>query len=255
MARYVMVIDSEKCMDCKACVIACQQRNHVPYGLSRNWVRETNSENSPCGFKFQPGACMHCDDPSCVRACPTGATWKAKDGTVEIDRSRCIGCGSCIEACPYHARFRHPVTGTADKCDYCHGSTPGQIPACVAVCPMHCRIFGDADDPSSDVAKVLATRKAVHVIPLGSGAKPTLTYLDSTTPEQLPEASTVSHPVGAIPPLAKGVTWVGDLVLAALTGTFVRQLVKSSEKEDAEIAAEKKLAASDDDKHDKEDNA
>ena len=65
----------------------------------------------------------------------------------------------------------------------------------------------------------------------------------------------MSHPGGAIPPLAKGVTWVGGLVLAALTGTFVRQLVKSSEKEDAEIAAEKKLAASDDDKHEKEDNA
>ena len=254
MARYVMVIDSEKCMDCKACIIACQQRNQVPYGFYRNWVHETDSKNSPCGFKFQPGACMHCDDPSCVRACPTGATWKAKDGTVEIDRSRCIGCGSCIKACPYHARFRHPVTGTADKCDYCHGSTPGQTPACVAVCPMHCRIFGDADDPSSEVSKVLATRKAVHIVPLGSGAKPTLTYLDVTTPSELPSASTTSYPVEAIRPLSKGVTWVGGLVLAALTGTFVRQLVKSSEKEDEEIAAETK-AASSAEKHDKEDNA
>lgn len=254
MARYVMVIDSEKCMDCKACIIACQQRNHVPYGFHRNWVHETGSEKSPCGFKFQPGACMHCDDPSCVRACPTGATWKAEDGTVEIDRERCIGCGSCIKACPYHARFRHPVTGTADKCDYCHGSTPGETPACVAVCPMHCRIFGDADDPNSEVSKVLATRKAVHIVPLGSGARPTLTYLDVTTPSELPAASTTSYPVEAIRPLSKGVTWVGGLVLAALTGTFVRQLVKSSEKEDAEIAAEKKVASSAD-KPEKEDNA
>ena len=254
MARYVMVIDSEKCMDCKACIIACQQRNQVPYGFFRNWVHETDSENSPCGFKFQPGACMHCDDPSCVRACPTGATWKAADGTVEIDRSRCIGCGSCIKACPYHARFRHPITGTADKCDYCHGSTPGQTPACVAVCPMHCRIFGDADDPNSEVSKILASRKAVHIIPAGSGAKPTLTYLDATTPSELPAASTTSYPVEAIRPLSKGVTWVGGLVLAALTGTFVRQLIKSSEKEDAEIAAETK-AASSAEKHDKEDNA
>ncbi|WP_418765353.1 4Fe-4S dicluster domain-containing protein [Mailhella sp.] len=253
MARYVMVIDSEKCMDCKACVVACQQRNHVPYGLSRNWVRETVSNGSPCGFKFQPGACMHCDDPSCVRACPTGATWKAKDGVVEIDRSRCIGCGSCVEACPYHARFRHPVTGTADKCDYCRGTTPGQTPACVAVCPMHCRLFGDADDPSSDVSKALAAHKAVHVVPLNSGAKPTLTYLDATTPEELPEAPVASHPVEAMRPLAKGVTWAGGLVLAALTGTFVRQLIKSSEKEDAEIAAARESSA--DDRRDKEDKA
>ena len=239
MARYVMVIDSEKCMDCKACVIACQQRNHVPYGLSRNWVRETDSDQSACGFKFQPGACMHCEDPSCVRACPTGATWRGSDGVVEIDRSRCIGCGSCIEACPYHARFRHPVTGTADKCDYCRGATPGQTPACVSVCPMHCRIFGDADDPSSEVARVLAEHKAIHVVPLNSDAKPTLTYLDATTPAELPEGPVVSRPVDTIRPLAKGVTWVGGFVLAALTGTFVRQLVKSSEKEDAELAAEK----------------
>lgn len=249
-----MVIDSEKCMNCKACVIACQQRNHVPYGISRNWVHETANSNAPAGAKFQPGACMHCDDPSCVRACPTGATWKAADGAVEIDRSRCIGCGSCIEACPYHARFRHPLTGTADKCDYCRASTPGETPACVAVCPVHCRIFGDADDPSSEVAKVLASRKAVHVVPLDSGAKPTLTYLDVTTPAELPAGSTVSHPVDTMRPLAKGVTWVGGLVLAALTGTFVRQLVKSSEKEDEEITAEQK-AASSADKHDKEDNA
>ena len=110
MARYVMVIDSEKCMNCKACIIACQQRNHVPYGLSRNWVHETDSESSPCGFKFQPGACMHCDDPSCVRACPTGATWKGKDGAVEIDRSRCIGCGSCTYICPAKRRLSQSIT-------------------------------------------------------------------------------------------------------------------------------------------------
>ena len=237
MARYVMVIDSEKCMNCKACIVACQQRNEVPYGLSRNWVRETGDSSARCGERFQPGACMHCEDPSCVRACPTGATWKGKDGAVEIDRSRCIGCGSCIDSCPYHARFRHPVTGTADKCDYCRRSTPGQTPACVAVCPMHCRLFGDAEDPESDVAKALASHKNVHIVPQGSGARPTLTYLDATTPAELPAGPVDKLPVSAIPPLAKGVSVLGGMVLAALTGTFVRQLIKSSEDEDSEIAA------------------
>lgn len=243
MARYVMLIDSENCMNCKACVVACQQRNAVPYGLHRNWILETKDQGSKCGLKYQPGACMHCDDPSCVRACPTGATWKSKDGTVEIDRTRCIGCGSCIEACPYHARFRHPVTGTADKCDYCHRSTPGQEPACVAVCPVKCRVFGDASDPNSEVAKLLATRKAVHLVPLGSGAKPTLTYLDTTTPSQLPAGKTSSMPIDTMRPMAKCLTVVGGMVLAAIGGTFVRQLIHSSEQEDAEIAAEKKAAS------------
>ena len=97
---------------------------------------------------------MHCDNPPCVKACPTRATYKSNDGSVVIDEDRCIGCGGCIEACPYNARFRNPVTGTADKCDYCRKSTPGQEPACVQVCPVHCRIFGDADNPNDPVAHV-----------------------------------------------------------------------------------------------------
>jgi len=239
-------------MNCKACVIACQQRNDVPYGMSRNWVHETPSSGAPCGFIFQPGACMHCDDPSCVRACPTGATWKGKDGAVEIDRSRCIGCGSCIDACPYHARFRHPVTGTADKCDYCRRtSSKGEEPACVAVCPVRCRAFGDADDPNSEVAKILAAHKPVHVVPLNSGARPTLTYLDKTVPAELPESPSSSMPVEAISPIARGVTWIGGAVLAALAGTFTRQLIRSSEQEDAELAALQDSSNDDNDKEEK----
>ncbi|HIV65608.1 MAG TPA: 4Fe-4S dicluster domain-containing protein, partial [Candidatus Mailhella excrementigallinarum] len=87
MSRYVMVIDATKCMNCKACLVACQQRNHVPLGHARNWVRQTPDVSSPLGFAFQPGACMHCDKPLCVDACPTHATYKADDGSVVIDKS------------------------------------------------------------------------------------------------------------------------------------------------------------------------
>ena len=88
MPRYVMAIDASKCLNCKACLIACQQRNAVPYGLSRNWVRETPDTASPSGWRYQPGACMHCDEPSCVDACPTHATYKAEDGVVMVDETR-----------------------------------------------------------------------------------------------------------------------------------------------------------------------
>ena len=147
MSRYIMAIDANKCINCKACVLACQQRNGTPYGHSRNWVRETPDKLSLLGTAYQPGACMHCDHPLCVEACPTHATYKADDGSVGIDPERCIGCGGCIEACPYGARYKHPVTGRADKCDYCRRATPGQVPACVQVCPVRCRVFGDADNP------------------------------------------------------------------------------------------------------------
>ena len=99
MPRYVMAIDASKCLNCKACLIACQQRNAVPYGLSRNWVRETPDTASPSGWRYQPGACMHCGEPSCVDACPTHATYKAEDGVVMVDETRCIACGSCTATC------------------------------------------------------------------------------------------------------------------------------------------------------------
>ena len=93
MSRFIMVIDATKCINCKACVLACQQRNGVPYTHSRNWIREAPDNLSPLGTAYQPGACMHCDHPLCVDACPTRATYKADDGSVVIDRDRCIGCG------------------------------------------------------------------------------------------------------------------------------------------------------------------
>ena len=141
MPRYVMAIDASKCLNCKACLIACQQRNAVPYGLSRNWVRETPDTASPSGWRYQPGACMHCDEPSCVDACPTHATYKAEDGVVMVDETRCIACGSCMRACPYQARHIDPARRVVDKCDYCAPSrAEGMEPACVSVCTIS-RLF------------------------------------------------------------------------------------------------------------------
>jgi Fe-S-cluster-containing dehydrogenase component len=188
--KLAMVIDSAKCMDCKACVAACKQANGVSRGAWRNWIKEAVPpiESGKLGHgHFQPGACMHCDEPTCIAACPTGATFKnAADGSVVIDPKLCIGCGNCIPSCPYGARFRDPQKRIADKCNYCpERRAAGLSPACVDTCPTKARVFGDINDPESAAAKLLAANqgKVVRVIAKNADTKPNMYYIASTAPE------------------------------------------------------------------------
>lgn len=237
-----MAIDAGKCMNCKACVVACQQRNATPYGLFRNWVRESPLPNSPNGLGYQPGACMHCDQPLCVEACPTHATFKAKDGSVRIDPQRCIGCGGCVAACPYDARFKNPITGVADKCDYCQGALggigasdafPGGLPpACVLACPTHCRVFGDADNPDDPVSKLLAENTPVRVVATVCDTKPTLTYVNTRTPTDWPRPARVPGPLAAMSLASTAVSWLGGLALFGVAGVFLKNLAFPGAGED-----------------------
>lgn len=245
MSRYVMAIDAAKCVNCMACVIACQQRNEVPYGRSRNWVKNVSNPKVPAGVSFQPGACMHCANAVCVDACPTHATYKAPDGSVVIDKSRCISCGSCVAACPYQARFLHPVTGRADKCDYCRThDIPGQEPACVQICPTKCRIFGDADNPADPVAIALKGHENVHVIAKDQDTSPTLTYLGATEPFNWPKKADTPAPINAMPLMATGVRWLGGLAFFGVLGVFLKQLVLPSDREHGEHGEEAHASAS-----------
>ncbi len=156
MPKYVMVIDVEKCIGCMACIIACKKENNVPYDYFRTRVvEEVRGEFPNLRMELRSELCNHCENAPCIDACPTRASYRAKDGTVQIETKKCIGCKACILACPYDARYSHPK-GYADKCSFCeHRLKEGKKPACVETCLGKSRIFGDLDESNSEVAELL----------------------------------------------------------------------------------------------------
>lgn len=159
--RYALVVDSRKCINCKACVVACKAENGVPVGKFRNWITEERRGTYPHLLAtFDPEQCEHCQNPSCVRVCPTGASWQREDGIVLVKFDDCIGCRYCMIACPYNARYFREDEGVVDKCTFCvQRVDKGKIPACVETCPSKVRLFGDLDDPDGALAQMLMTRR------------------------------------------------------------------------------------------------
>ncbi len=189
------VVNTEKCIGCGLCVAACKEENEIPLeaAYNRTWVErhiETadgvmhidSPEAGINGFGpvtqapgvdgqditsayFVPRLCMQCENPPCVAVCPVSATYTTPEGITLIDETRCIGCGYCVTACPYGARFILPAgektplgrAGVADKCTWCyHRIARGLEPACVEVCPTDARTFGDSKVAGSAVATALA---------------------------------------------------------------------------------------------------
>ena len=176
--RYVMVIDSKKCIDCKACVVACRAENRVPLRYSRNWIDEEHRGEWPKLLAaFEPGQCQQCESPACVRVCPTGASYQRPDGIVAINESECVGCRYCIIACPYDARFFREDKGVVEKCDFCVQLVDrGELPACVTTCPSKVRVFGDLNDPNGPVRQLLERRRHLTKKP-EAGTSPQIYYL------------------------------------------------------------------------------
>jgi Fe-S-cluster-containing dehydrogenase component len=156
--RYGFVIDQRKCIGCHACTVACKEENQVPLGAFRTWVKYVEKGAFPHTRRyFSVLRCNHCDDAPCVTICPTVALYRRPDGVVDFDGARCIGCKSCMQACPYDALYIDPNTNTAAKCNYCaHRLEVGLEPACVIVCPEQAIIAGDLDAPSSAIARLVA---------------------------------------------------------------------------------------------------
>ena len=175
--RYAMAMDTKKCVGCGDCVVACQTENDVPLGYCRDWIVESVNGTYPqLDLELRSERCNHCEDTPCVRTCPTGASHVIEGGIVKVTHNECIGCGACIQACPYDARYFHP-DGYVDKCTFCdHRVAKGLDTACVAVCPTKCLYFGDLDDPNSPVSKVLKVRKYKVNAP-EAGTKPQVYFL------------------------------------------------------------------------------
>ena len=176
--RWAMLIDLRKCVGCQSCTVACKFENNVPDGVFRTLVADIELERYPDTRRgFLPRLCNHCERPSCVEVCPAGATWQRQDGIVVMDYGRCVGCGSCVGACPYDARFMNPVTGTADKCNFCAQRVDqGLLPACVETCVGGARQFGDLADASSAPARALR-QDSVQVLKPQTGNQPSVFYI------------------------------------------------------------------------------
>lgn len=177
--RWGYAVNIERCIGCCACMRACRIENDVPEGSVRTWIERyrideegevhvdapkdenfgfqpvEGGEEAVKGF-FVPKLCNHCEKSVCTQVCPVGASYLTDDGVVLVDHGQCIGCGYCVQACPYGSRFINHESHTADKCTLCyHRITRGMMPACVAACPKEARVFGDLNDPKSKLSTLL----------------------------------------------------------------------------------------------------
>jgi Fe-S-cluster-containing dehydrogenase component/formate-dependent nitrite reductase membrane component NrfD len=156
--RYGFAIDHRTCIGCHACTVACKVEHDIPVGQFRTWVKYVDSGTFPENTRdFGVMRCNHCTDAPCIQICPTNALFKRDDGIVDFDSDACIGCKSCMQACPYDAIYIDKDTNTAAKCNFCaHRVDNGLAPACVTVCPTHSIWVGDLDDPEAGISQLLA---------------------------------------------------------------------------------------------------
>ena len=208
--RWGMVIDLRRCVGCQTCTIACKQEHGLPAGTAWRFVADCEVGEYPHVRRvFLPMQCMHCADPPCVPVCPTGASRQREDGIVWVRHDACVGCGYCAVACPYRARhlvhdadgyFDGPTPseeatarperrGVMTKCTFCkervdagleRGLTPGvdpeATPMCAVACIANAIVFGDLDDPTSRVSRMIADGGAHPLLP-ECATQPSVYYL------------------------------------------------------------------------------
>lgn len=204
--KFGMAIDITRCMGCHTCAVACKMANNLPNDVWWNKVRTENSEIKDVETGTYPNdlhrryfavACQQCKEPACVAVCPTGASHvREEDGVVLINSDECIGCGSCIQACPYDVRTLYGaellysvdfpvgdadadvhVPNTVGKCNGCYKRRDRDLPpACMVLCPARARHWGDLDDPESDISQFLQG-KTVEKLEESAGTDPQCYYV------------------------------------------------------------------------------
>ena len=153
MTQYAILTDLNRCVGCLGCSVACKVVNGVEIGSFWNKVLRIGPFPDGEGAQFPdvytyflPVTCQHCENPACVAVCPTGASHKLPDGTVQIDKEKCIGCQFCAMACPYGVRYLNETERVVEKCTLCEQKiAQGELPQCVAQCGGRARFFGDLD--------------------------------------------------------------------------------------------------------------
>jgi formate dehydrogenase gamma subunit len=225
--RHAMLLDLDLCVGCKACLSACKEQWDSGPGVTRASVRTIETGTRAGGdlaVTFYPGVCMQCEAHPCTEDCPTGATYVDGNGVVVVDPEVCIGCGSCVGACPYGARRVDPVKRIVEKCTLCAPYVArGEQPACVATCPAECRIFGDLDDPGSAISIAARERDARPLAIPGVEVRPRTLYAGAKARETIlaagivkaPERSWLGRTWGVTTPVARtGVPVVGAVAIA-----------------------------------------
>lgn len=253
MTQWGMVVDLGRCVGCHTCTIACKMENGLPPSTLWRTVVDTETGTFPeVSRTFVPMTCMHCADPPCYPACPTTATKVREDGIVWIDNALCIGCGSCVVACPYRARHLVPDeqyyfgaatpperetydrerVGICTKCHFCFhkfdeapadvtpGEHPDYTPACSSSCIANAIVFGDLADPGSNVSRLIAERGPGERMLEALGTQPSVVYLNAPPIE--PQAPLLQHSWHrlAVANFFCGTTGVGLYLWAVLTGWF-----------------------------------
>jgi len=233
--EFVYALNLSRCVGCRKCVYACVEENNQSRTPEMQYIRVLEMPRGSIDMEqgnhhydkptvpdddhfYMPVQCHQCADPPCTKVCPIEATWQESDGITVVDYDWCIGCRYCEAACPYWARrfnFSEPEIPTEDvnpdiaylsnrprskgvmeKCTFClHKTREGGLPACLEVCPVGARKFGNVLDPESEVSRILRTKR-VFVLKEDVGTLPRFFYYFD---ERYPQSSLTPDPGAAIP--------------------------------------------------------